>query len=544
MSTFTTATMPFPSALLLLAPFLYLMAALFPDRLFAREPARRWTLSLAVAYAGPILALMAALAVASGHTGVGLARTGLAAGALASSVRLDGLTAVMLLLITGIAAVILRFSQRYLDGEPGRPRYLRWFLATMACVSLLVVTNNLLVLVLAWTASSLALHQLLTFYGERSAALIAAHKKFLLSRAADVALLAAVALVWHATGTLRIDALLDHAARMGEVPRSLEAAGLLLAIGAAIRSAQLPFHGWLIQVMEAPTPVSAFLHAGVVNVAGFVMIRLAGLVGRLEGGQTLLVIVGTTTAVFAALVLTTRVSVKVALAWSTCAQMGFMLLECGLGAYGLALLHLVAHSLYKAHAFLSSGRAVERQQLRRMAPPAAPTTVAQWVLGAATASVVVLLLGRVLGLRLDGDVGTRAAAVVLALALAPLFVRGLAEDLGTMLRGAGVAVALVVAYAAGHTVFGTIAPTMRGAPTMEALRFGIVATAFLTLYTVQVAIAARPNGRIARALYPACFAGFYLDELCTRLTFHLWPPRTAAARVTPAVIPAYQDRAA
>ena len=544
MSTFTTATMPFPSALLLLAPFLYLMAALFPDRLFAREPARRWTLSLAVAYAGPILALMAALAVASGHTGVGLARTGLAAGALASSVRLDGLTAVMLLLITGIAAVILRFSQRYLDGEPGRPRYLRWFLATMACVSLLVVTNNLLVLVLAWTASSLALHQLLTFYGERSAALIAAHKKFLLSRAADVALLAAVALVWHATGTLRIDALLDHAARMREVPRSLEAAGLLLAIGAAIRSAQLPFHGWLIQVMEAPTPVSAFLHAGVVNVAGFVMIRLAGLVGRLEGGQTLLVIVGTTTAVFAALVLTTRVSVKVALAWSTCAQMGFMLLECGLGAYGLALLHLVAHSLYKAHAFLSSGRAVERQQLRRMAPPAAPTTVAQWVLGAAAASVVVLLLGRVLGLRLDGDVGTRAAAVVLSLALAPLFVRGLAEDLGTMLRGAGVAVALVVAYAAGHAVFGTIAPTMRGAPTMEALRFGIVATAFLTLYTVQVAIAARPNGRIARALYPACFAGFYLDELCTRLTFHLWPPRTAAARVTPAVIPAYQDRAA
>ena len=544
MSTFTTATMPFPSALLLLAPLLYLMAALFPDRLFAREPARRWTLSLAVAYAGPLLALMAALAVASGHTGVGLARTGDAAGALASSVRLDGLTAVMLLLITGIAAVILRFSQRYLDGESGRPRYLRWFLATMACVSLLVVTNNLLVLVLAWTASSLALHQLLTFYDERAAALIAAHKKFLLSRAADVALLTAVALVWHATGTLRIDALLEHAARMREVPRLLEAAGLLLAIGAAIRSAQLPFHGWLIQVMEAPTPVSAFLHAGVVNVAGFVMIRLAGLVGRLEGGQTLLVIVGTTTAVLAALVLTTRVSVKVALAWSTCAQMGFMLLECGLGAYGLALLHLVAHSLYKAHAFLSSGRAVERQQLRRMAPPAAPTTVAQWVLGAAVAGVVVLLLGRVLGLGHDGDVGTRAAAVVLAFALAPLFVRGLAEDLGTMLRGAGVAVALMVAYAAGHAAFGTIAPTVHGTPAMDALRFGIVATGFLTLYAVQVAIAARPNGRIARALYPACFAGFYLDELCTRVTFHLWPPRTAASRATPAVIPAYQDRAA
>jgi NAD(P)H-quinone oxidoreductase subunit 5 len=511
--------MPLSPVLLLAVPLAYLGAALLPDRLFARAPERRWTTSLAVAALAPLLALVAAGALAAGGGGVGRLPLGDGAlGAVAPSVRLDALTVVMLLLITGIAAVILRFSRRYLDGEAGRSRYVRWFLATMAAVSLLVVTNDLLVLALAWTASSLALHQLLTFYGDRAPALIAAHKKFLVSRVADLAILAAVALIWRATGTLRIDALLAHAATMHAVPPALQAAGLLLVVGVALRSAQLPFHGWLIQVMEAPTPVSAFLHAGVVNIGGFVLIRLAGLVGRLDGAQTLLVVVGTTTAVLAALVMTTRVSVKVSLAWSTCAQMGFMLLECGLGAYGLALLHLVAHSLYKAHAFLSSGRAVERQQLRRMAPAPAPATGRASALAAGGAALVVLaVLVPGVALGADGDGVARVGALILALALAPLLVRGR--------WGVAVAIALSAAYVAGGAAFGAIAPTVRGAPLPEALRLGLAASAFLALYAAQAAITARPAGRFARALYPACFAGFYLDELCTRLTFRIWPPR-------------------
>jgi NAD(P)H-quinone oxidoreductase subunit 5 len=549
--------MPFPPVLLLLVPLAYLVAALLPERLFVRAPERRWTVSLATAAAAPLLALVAGVAVATGGAAVGhLPLGGGALGAMAPSVRLDALTVVMLLLITGIAAVILRFSRRYLDGEPGRPRYVRWFLATMACVSLLVVTNDLPVLALAWTGSSLALHQLLTFYGERAPALIAAHKKFLVSRVADLAIFAAVALIWRATGTLRIDALLAQAATLREVPAALQAAGLLLAVGVVLRSAQLPFHGWLIQVMEAPTPVSAFLHAGIVNIGGFVLIRLAGLVGHLEGAQTLLVVVGTTTAVLAALVMTTRVSVKVALAWSTCAQMGFMLLECGLGAYNLALLHLVAHSVYKAHAFLSSGRAVEQQMLRRMAPSAAPVAGREWVIAAAVAALVVAvpivaMSGAALGPGTNDDAGLRAGALLLALALAPLFVRGAwrgasdgaSESMGAALRGGGVAVALVAAYVAGHAVFGSIAPAVRGAPLADALRFGVVACAFLTLYAVQAAITVRPTGRFARALYPACFAGFYLDELCTRLTFRVWPPRAlpVPSVVTAAPTPALRE---
>ncbi len=538
--------MLFAPTLLLLVPLLYLVGALLPERLFTNATDRRWTVSLLIATAAPLLALVAAAAVAAGHSAVGSLSLGEALGAWAPSVQLDALTAVMLLLVTSIAGVILRFSQRYLDGEPGRPPYVRWFMATMSGVSLLVVSNDLLVLALAWTATSVTLHQLLTFYGERTAALVAAHKKFLVSRAADVAIFSAVALIWWTMRTLRIDELLERAGTLREIPSALEGAGLLLAIGVILRTAQLPFHGWLIQVMEAPTPVSAFLHAGIVNIGGFVLIRLSGLTGRLEGAQILLVIVGTVTAVLAALVTTTRISIKVSLAWSTCAQMGFMLLECGLGAYGLALLHVVAHSLYKAHAFLASGRAVE-QQLRRRMVPMAPVSVGPWIRGSVGAALVVSALGFatafVPALNIEGDVGTIAAALILTLALAPLFVRGATGDRGAALRGLGVAVGLIATYAAGHALFSAIAPTVSGTPLLNALRFAVVATAFLALFVVQSAIAIDTAGRVARAFHPACFAGFYLDELCTRWTFQLWPPRAqpAPTEIIPSPIPASRE---
>jgi NAD(P)H-quinone oxidoreductase subunit 5 len=118
-------------------------------------------------------------------------------------------------------------------------------------------------------------------------------------------------------------------------------------------------HGWLTEVMEAPTPVSALLHAGIINAGGVLLIRLADLVQASPGAMAALVMIGGFTALFGAVVMLTQSAVKTALAWSTVSQMGFMLLQCGLGLWALALLHIVAHSLYKAHAFLSSGGAVQ-----------------------------------------------------------------------------------------------------------------------------------------------------------------------------------------
>ncbi len=519
--------MPVSPTLLVLVPLLYLSAALIPERLVAGQ--RRWMIASSAAVVAPLLALVAAAALVAGHGGV----SRLPAGPrlmVTVGVRLDGVTVVMLLLTTCIAAVILRFSRHYLHGEPGLSRHVRWFLATMAAVSLLVVTDDLAVLVVAWTASSLGLHQLLTFYGERPSALIAAHKKFLASRAADVALVGAVALIWVTTGTQRIGEVLAASAAMPVMPPSLRLAGLLLAVGVILRSAQLPFHGWLIQVMEAPTPVSAFLHAGIVNIGGFVLIRLATLTGRLDAAQGLLVLVGTMTAVLAALVMSTRVSVKVALAWSTCAQMGFMLLECGLGAYGLALMHLAAHSLYKAHAFLKSGRAVEQHGLQRMTVAPARVSADAWLRAGVLSTSVVVTLGLVPGIAIRADQDLRIGAVLLALALAPLFLLDATRDARTMLRRGGTAAAIAALYALLHAAFAVIAPAVAGAPLQHALRLTLVVVCFVLLYVVQAMVTARPKGRVAGALYPACFAGFYLDELCTRLTFRVWPPRVVPVR--------------
>lgn len=122
-----------------------------------------------------------------------------------------------------------------------------------------------------------------------------------------------------------------------------------------------------MQVMEAQPPVSALLHASVVNLRGFMLIRLASVIDTTPVAHGFLVVVGCFTATIASLVMTTRISIKVHLAWSTCAQMGFMLLKCGLGLYGLGFLHLLAHSLYKAHVFLGSGDTVNQAKLKRLA---------------------------------------------------------------------------------------------------------------------------------------------------------------------------------
>jgi NAD(P)H-quinone oxidoreductase subunit 5 len=165
----------------------------------------------------------------------------------------------------------------------------------------------------------------------------------------------------------------------------------LLVAGAMLKSAQFPFHSWLPDTMETPTPVSALMHAGIINAGGFLIIRLNPLVTLSPAALSTLALFGAFTALFASLVMLTHASVKRSLAFSTVAQMGFMMLECGLGAFGLAVLHLVAHSLYKAHAFLASGSIVSMAKSAwtpTEKPNAHPLTFA-----AAFATAIALALG-------------------------------------------------------------------------------------------------------------------------------------------------------
>jgi len=442
-----------------------------------------------------------------------------------ADVRVDAITGAMLLLVCTLGLIIVRYSRTYLNGDPGQLRYARWLLATLSAVTMLVVANNLLVIAAALTLTSLALHKLLTFYGDRPAALVAAHKKFLVSRMADLCLWSALALIHGSVGSLNLDTIASWAKVHPELSPSVQLAAVLCVVAAALKSAQLPFHGWLTQVMEAPTPVSALLHAGVVNLGGFLMIRLSPLMAHAPAAQLLLVVIGLTTTVIAAMVTTTRVSVKVSLAWSTCAQMGFMLVECGLGAWHLAFLHLLAHSLYKAHAFLSAGSAVDAWRLgaltrRQPAPSVLRLCVsAALVLGAAAVAVA---------LSVNLGAPTRSAdssvlALIVALSLVQMVAQS-ADSLATVgLRVIGVA----ALYAGWHWAAGRLFAVPAHQETF-AVGWAIVAVGFGALFATQSLVQLRPHGRLSQKLHTWMFAGLYLDERFTRLTFRVWPPRLAA----------------
>ncbi len=282
----------------------------------------------------------------------------------------DAVSAVMLALVSFIGWVVVRYARTYLDGEARQGPFTGWLCMTLASVMLLVTAGHLVQLVLAWIATSLSLHRLLLFYPERVAARRAAAKKFVTARLGDVALAAAAVLLTLAYGTTDIGAILS-AARHGNGGGLAVGAAGCLAAAALLKSAQFPTHGWLTEVMETPTPVSALLHAGVINAGGFLLIRFADVMLLAPGVLAILVVIGGFTALFGGLVMLTQPAVKTSLAWSTVAQMGFMILECGLALFPLALLHIVAHSLYKAHSFLSSGGAVELVAANRRPGPVA-----------------------------------------------------------------------------------------------------------------------------------------------------------------------------
>ena len=508
----SSSSLPLWQAALLILPLLSLAGAALLARAQA-NPAPAWRLARAaatLALGAAALSLLAVLVAGSGKVFV---------------VRADLVGSLMLLLGTFIGWAILRYSQPYLDGERNETGYISALLVALAAVVLVVISNHLLVLVAAWTATSLALRKLLTFFHERPAAVLAAHKKFIAGRVADVAMLAAAALLYVAFGTLQIDAIAALELAPGAAPAVAQAAMLLIALAALLKCAQLPSHGWLIQVMEAPTPVSALLHAGIVNLGGFVLIRFAPLLAEVPLAQWLLMLVGAGTAIAAALVMTTRVSIKVALAWSTCAQMGFMLMQVGLGLYEMALLHIVAHSLYKAHAFLSAGTVVRQTSVRKLATATAPASIGTSLVGAAFGLAMVAAAAW-LWTALPGLKGSLSPALVVAAGIVALALTPMLQPRGALaLRPAAAAFGVALAYFGLHTVFaGWVAPAaLPPAPLALAL---LAALAFVALFIVQCAVTSKPTGALARRLYPWFYGGFFLDERVSRAVFRLVPPPT------------------
>ncbi|MEZ5559534.1 MAG: NADH-quinone oxidoreductase subunit L [Pseudomonadales bacterium] len=501
------------SLLLLSVPALLLLGGAFSSRAWRWRAAETTSvLALAAAIAAAVLAgLLSVSDPAGGWRPLGLLSPA-------------PLSLVMLLLITFIGLVVVRYSHTCLSGESREASYVARLHVTLAAVTIVVLTDHLLVLLGGWLAISLGLHQLLLFYPERSRAALAAHKKFLLARLAELALLCAALLLYSAHGTWHISEIVAHVGQ-SQLSGYDQAAALLIALAALIKCAQLPVHGWLIQVVEAPTPVSALLHAGIINLGGYLLILFAPLFSQAVAAQWLVLVVAGLTTVLAALIMGTRVSVKVKLAWSTSAQMGLMLVECALGLYQLALLHLVAHGCYKAYSFLDAGSAAEQALTRRLAPVPASSRLA-WLRGAVWALPLVLM-----GLMATGTDAMQAPLSVWLLLAAALTLllgeRGL-RGAGTFVPALGLALALVLAYLAQKHLAGVLVPAV-AVPEgwLPDIWVGLLVTLLIGAYWL---LRFRPDGVPARRLSEWLFAGLYLDEWFTRTTLRLWPVQLPVRR--------------
>ncbi|MDH4442102.1 MAG: proton-conducting transporter membrane subunit [Rhizobium sp.] len=409
-------------ALPLLAPLLLLIASLVSFLNPGQRPRRTVRLAQVAALGSLLVALGSALVL--WHFGAGNSPV-IGFGVVTLGSRLDLVSLVMLVLVSFIGWVVLRYAGTFLDGEARQGAFTGWMTATLAAVLLFVQSGTLAQMVVGWIATSLLLHQLLLFYPERIAAQRAARKKFVVSRVGDIALIAAAVLLGFAYGTGDIAAILATARDGAAQPLAIAAAALL-ALAALLKSAQFPTHGWLTEVMETPTPVSALLHAGVVNAGGFLLIRFADVLLQAPGVLAVLVMIGGFTALFGSLVMLTQSAVKTSLAWSTVAQMGFMILQCGLALFPIALLHIVAHSLYKAHAFLASGSAIETvAAARRPGPVAIPSARA-----VGRAFLVALAIYAVIGVLFgfaDKPPQALALGAILIFGTAYLIAQGLAD---------------------------------------------------------------------------------------------------------------------
>ncbi len=474
----------------LLAPVVLLISALAGFM----SPGRRPGVSPILAEAAT---LMAALIAALSMGTLAIAGPGtsdlLGAADMGLSFRLDWVSSVMFLLVSSVGWVVARYARTYLDGEARQGAFTGWLCMTLASVLMLVTAGNLFQLVLAWIGTSIFLHKLLLFYPDRIQAQRAARKKFVTARVGDAALLGAATLLTIGYGTTDISTILDIAST-GEGYGIATGAAALLALAALLKSAQFPTHGWLTEVMETPTPVSALLHAGVINAGGFLLIRFADVMLLAPGVLAVLVILGGFTAIFGGMVMLTQPAVKTSLAWSTVAQMGFMMLQCGLALFPLALLHIVAHSLYKAHAFLASGGAVDQiAGFRRPGPVAIPNA-------RAVGRAFLVALGIYVAVGLVFDIGHKtpqavALGAILIFGVAYLFAQGFADKAPAALtqRIAVNAVGASAGYFALQA--GTswlLAGTLPATPAPGPLEWALIILAVISFAVVAVAQAMFP----------------------------------------------------
>src|SRR5512134_1925212 len=331
--------------------------------------------------------------VASGQPRIEAAYTWAAFGATTFDIAFyfDRLSAVMTLIVTGVGTLIHIYSIGYMKDDDSYARFFAYLNMFLFFMLLLVLGRSLLVLFVGLEGVGLASYLLIGFWFEDPVNARAGKKAFITNRVGDAGFLIGMFLLYNAFGTLDMDRI-NAAFLAGPVAVSASLVGIFLFIGATGKSAQIPLHVWLPDAMAGPTPVSALIHAATMVTAGIYMIaRLNGLYLHAPEASALVAWIGAATAFFAATVAITHTDIKKVLAYSTVSQLGFMFVALGVGAYGVAVFHLLTHAFFKACLFLGAGSVIHalsgEQDIRKMGNLRQRIPVTFWTFAIATGAI-------------------------------------------------------------------------------------------------------------------------------------------------------------
>ena len=294
-------------------------------------------------------------------------------------IRVDTLTAVMLVVVTTVSAFVHLYSIGYMEEDPYRPRFFSYLSLFTFAMLMLVTADNLVQLFFGWEGVGLASYLLIGFWYHKPEANAAAIKAFVVNRVGDFGFALGIFAVFMMTGAIDLDTIFAQAPALtgktinffGWHADAMTLICLLLFMGAMGKSAQFLLHTWLPDAMEGPTPVSALIHAATMVTAGvFMVARLSPLFELAPKAQAFVTLVGATTAFFAATVGLVQNDIKRVVAYSTCSQLGYMFVAMGVGAYSVGMFHLFTHAFFKALLFLGSGSVIHamhhEQDMRKM----------------------------------------------------------------------------------------------------------------------------------------------------------------------------------
>ncbi len=300
--------------------------------------------------------------------------------------RVDALTSVMLLVITGVGFLIHVYSIGYMHGDEGYTRYFAYLNLFIFAMLILVLGNNYLMMFVGWEGVGLCSYLLIGFWYQKQSAIDAGKKAFIVNRIGDFGFLLGMFTLFAAFGTLDFASIFD-AAEADNFQKvfgasTLVIATLLLFVGAIGKSAQIPLYVWLPDAMEGPTPVSALIHAATMVTAGVYMIARSAVLYNIADTGEVVAWIGVLTAFFAATIALTQNDIKRILAYSTVSQLGFMFLGVGVGAYASGVFHLVTHAFFKGLMFLTAGSVMHAManelDMRKMGGLKAKMPITHW----------------------------------------------------------------------------------------------------------------------------------------------------------------------